>query len=408
METTETLFCKSWELACYAGFLTGREAARYMVPRGRGTILFTGATASVRGGAGFSAFAAAKFGLRAVAQSMARELAPENIHVAHLIIDGAIDSEAIHRRLGPHRRRCPILPPDSPDPDQRDCRSLLGAARPTARRLDRTSSISGPYTRGGNDDRQPPRQLCCGASNQPHSARALGTARAALDYVCRSHPAAHRRDQDAGVYRAQSTPEIPLLQDGDFNIAESPAIVAYLSDTYGTAKTAGPDASRRLRATWLEWCFHIAMELDATSLYVMRRHRDLKHIYGEAPVAVESASQYFETQLRHVVHALQRRPAATWSAIAYQRRHAAHDLPRLGDQLRRAGAADLQRLRRPHRRPARLPGSLARQPCATAASHGETSCLTPSSPGRSARRPMAGSSGSWSTTWPSGTPSRRP
>src|SRR5436190_7749419 len=93
IETSARLFFKAWELACYAGFLTGREAARYMVPRGRGTVLFTGATASVRGGSGFAAFAAAKFGLRAVAQSMARELAPNNIHVAHLIIDGAIDRQ---------------------------------------------------------------------------------------------------------------------------------------------------------------------------------------------------------------------------------------------------------------------------------------------------------------------------
>jgi NAD(P)-dependent dehydrogenase (short-subunit alcohol dehydrogenase family) len=99
IETTEKLFFKAWELACYAGFLVGREAARYMVPRGRGTILFTGATASVRGGKGFAAFAAAKFGLRAVAQAMARELGPKNIHVMHLIIDAAVDSEAIHQRL---------------------------------------------------------------------------------------------------------------------------------------------------------------------------------------------------------------------------------------------------------------------------------------------------------------------
>ena len=99
IETSGRLFFKAWELACYAGVLTGREAARYMVPRGRGTILFTGATASLRGGSGYAAFAAAKFGLRGVAQSTARELAPKNIHVAHLIIDGAIDSEAIHRRL---------------------------------------------------------------------------------------------------------------------------------------------------------------------------------------------------------------------------------------------------------------------------------------------------------------------
>jgi hypothetical protein len=113
IETSGRLFFKAWELACYGGFLTGREAARYMVPRGRGTILFTGATASVRGGSGFAAFAAAKFGLRALAQSMARELAPKNIHVAHLIIDGAIDSEAIHRRLSAATGTMPDLAPDS-------------------------------------------------------------------------------------------------------------------------------------------------------------------------------------------------------------------------------------------------------------------------------------------------------
>jgi NAD(P)-dependent dehydrogenase (short-subunit alcohol dehydrogenase family) len=112
IETSGRLFFKAWELACYAGFLTGREAARYMVPRGRGTILFTGATASLRGGAGYAAFAAAKFGLRGVAQSMARELAPKNIHVAHLIIDGAIDSEAIHRRLSAATGTMRDLPPD--------------------------------------------------------------------------------------------------------------------------------------------------------------------------------------------------------------------------------------------------------------------------------------------------------
>jgi NAD(P)-dependent dehydrogenase (short-subunit alcohol dehydrogenase family) len=99
IETTEKLFFKAWELACYAGFLVGREAARVMTTRGRGTILFTGATASLRGGKGFAAFASAKFGLRAVAQAMARELGPKNIHVVHLIIDAAVDSAAIHARL---------------------------------------------------------------------------------------------------------------------------------------------------------------------------------------------------------------------------------------------------------------------------------------------------------------------
>jgi NAD(P)-dependent dehydrogenase (short-subunit alcohol dehydrogenase family) len=99
LETSERLFFKAWELACYAGFLVGREAARHMLPRGRGSILFTGATASVRGGSGFAAFAAAKFGLRAVAQSMARELGPRNIHVVHLLIDAGVNSAAIHARI---------------------------------------------------------------------------------------------------------------------------------------------------------------------------------------------------------------------------------------------------------------------------------------------------------------------
>jgi NAD(P)-dependent dehydrogenase (short-subunit alcohol dehydrogenase family) len=114
LETTEKLFFKAWELACYAGFLVGREAARHMLKRGRGTILFTGATASVRGGGGFAAFAAAKFGLRAVAQSMARELGPKNIHVVHLLIDAGVDSAAIHARMTAATGILPKdIPPDS-------------------------------------------------------------------------------------------------------------------------------------------------------------------------------------------------------------------------------------------------------------------------------------------------------
>ena len=99
LETTERVFRKVWELACYAGFLTGREAARRMLPHGRGSIFFTGATASVRGGSGYTAFAGAKFGLRAVAQSMARELGPQNIHVAHLVIDSGVDTEWVRQRM---------------------------------------------------------------------------------------------------------------------------------------------------------------------------------------------------------------------------------------------------------------------------------------------------------------------
>ncbi|KAA1171310.1 SDR family oxidoreductase [Marinobacter salinexigens] len=94
-ETTGRVYRKVWEMAAFAGFLAGREAARAMLPRGRGTIIFTGATASLRGGSGFSAFSGAKFALRALAQSMARELGPQGIHVAHSIIDGAIDTAFI-------------------------------------------------------------------------------------------------------------------------------------------------------------------------------------------------------------------------------------------------------------------------------------------------------------------------
>lgn len=94
-ETTAQVYRKVWEMASFAGFLTGREAARRMLSRGRGTIIFTGATASLRGAAGFAAFAGAKHALRALAQSMARELGPRNIHVAHVVVDGAIDTNFI-------------------------------------------------------------------------------------------------------------------------------------------------------------------------------------------------------------------------------------------------------------------------------------------------------------------------
>jgi NAD(P)-dependent dehydrogenase (short-subunit alcohol dehydrogenase family) len=99
-DTTERVYRKVWEMAALAGFLTGREAARVMAPRGRGTILFTGATASVRGGAGFSAVAGAKGALRQLAQSMARELGPRGVHVAHVVIDGAVDGVFSRERMG--------------------------------------------------------------------------------------------------------------------------------------------------------------------------------------------------------------------------------------------------------------------------------------------------------------------
>jgi hypothetical protein len=112
-ETTSRVFRKVWEMACLGGFLTGREAARVMLPRKRGSIFFTGATASVRGGKGYAAFASAKFGLRALAQSMARELGPEGIHVAHLVIDAGVDTAFVRERLQASGRDPAALPPDS-------------------------------------------------------------------------------------------------------------------------------------------------------------------------------------------------------------------------------------------------------------------------------------------------------
>jgi NAD(P)-dependent dehydrogenase (short-subunit alcohol dehydrogenase family) len=116
IETTSRVYFKVWEMGCFAGFLMGREVARRMLPRGRGSILLTGATASMRGSAGFSAFSGAKHALRALAQSMARELGPQGIHVAHIVIDGAIDTAFIRDNF-PERyalkERDGILAPDA-------------------------------------------------------------------------------------------------------------------------------------------------------------------------------------------------------------------------------------------------------------------------------------------------------
>jgi NAD(P)-dependent dehydrogenase (short-subunit alcohol dehydrogenase family) len=95
LEETARKYFKIWEMACFSGFLNAREVAIRMAKRQRGTILFTGATAGLRGAAGFAAFAGAKHGIRALAQSMARELGPMNIHVAHVVVDGAIDTDFI-------------------------------------------------------------------------------------------------------------------------------------------------------------------------------------------------------------------------------------------------------------------------------------------------------------------------
>jgi len=114
-ETTPRVFRKVWEMSSFAGFLLAHNVAPHMERRGHGTMIFTGATASMRGAAGFSAFAAAKHSLRALAQSCARELGPKGIHVAHTIIDGMIDSTFI-REMVPDvdmmREKDLILNPD--------------------------------------------------------------------------------------------------------------------------------------------------------------------------------------------------------------------------------------------------------------------------------------------------------
>lgn len=112
LESDPTEFERCWRVGCFAGFLVGRAAARRMIERGAGTILFTGATASLRGGSGFVNLASPKFGLRAVAQSMARELGPKGIHVAHVVIDGQIHSQRYAHLLG-ERGPDSLLEPDA-------------------------------------------------------------------------------------------------------------------------------------------------------------------------------------------------------------------------------------------------------------------------------------------------------
>ena len=109
VELSAADFERVWRQSCLSGFLVGREAGRRMLPRKRGTVIFTGASGSTRGRANFAAFAAAKGGLRFMAQSMARELGAHGIHVATVLLDGAIDSERMRRD---YRERMEKLGPD--------------------------------------------------------------------------------------------------------------------------------------------------------------------------------------------------------------------------------------------------------------------------------------------------------
>src|SRR5271169_1175866 len=162
-----------------------------------------------------------------------------------------------------------------------------------------------------------------------------------LDYECRPILPRTGETQTPAYTELNPRQKVPLLQDGDFTIGESAAIAAYLSNTYGTPENALVPADPREHATWLEWCFYAATELDATGLYVMRRHGDLKHIYGEAPAALESAAGYFATQLRYAEQALQGRPAVSGRRAFHHCRHAADHVLNLGGELSSSGHSGL-------------------------------------------------------------------
>jgi glutathione S-transferase len=129
-----------------------------------------------------------------------------------------------------------------------------------------------------------------------------------LPYDLRAIRTRSAHTQTAEFTTLNSRQKIPVLQDGEFVITESAAIVAYLSDRYANADNALVPSRQSERARWLEWCFFIMTELDATSLYVIRRHLGLKDIYGDAPAVVEAAQAYFSKQLNYVSKALSASP----------------------------------------------------------------------------------------------------
>jgi glutathione S-transferase len=129
-----------------------------------------------------------------------------------------------------------------------------------------------------------------------------------LDFESRPIRPRNGDTQTAEFTALSARQKIPLLQDDDLVLTESAAIVTYLSDTYGQDHNRLVPSGPRDRARCLEWCFFVISELDATSLYVMRRHGDLRHIYGDAPAANEAAAAYFQMQMRTVERALEADP----------------------------------------------------------------------------------------------------
>jgi glutathione S-transferase len=130
-----------------------------------------------------------------------------------------------------------------------------------------------------------------------------------LDFELRPIQSRNGDTQTAQFTALSARQKIPLLQDGDLIVTESAAIVSYLSDAYGQPHNSLVPTEVRARAQCLEWCFFVISELDATSLYVMRRHEYLPHIYGEAPRANEAAAAYFQQQMRTVERALDAAPS---------------------------------------------------------------------------------------------------
>jgi len=119
----------------------------------------------------------------------------------------------------------------------------------------------------------------------------------ALPYERRPIGSRSGETQTAEFKRLNPSEKIPVLQDGDFVLSESAAIVGYLAQTYGAARGLAPPATPRERARYDQWCFFIMMELDANALYILRRHEDLKDVYGEAPNALKTARDCFARQV---------------------------------------------------------------------------------------------------------------
>ena len=125
-----------------------------------------------------------------------------------------------------------------------------------------------------------------------------------LDYSTRAIQSRTGETQTDEFTRLNSRQKIPVLQDGEVTLTESAAIIAYLAERYASDRAQLLPATSIDRARCLEWCFFALSELDATTLYVLRRHEGLPQIYGEAPAANEAARSYFRKQMRSVEHAL--------------------------------------------------------------------------------------------------------